>query len=187
MDTAVIFAGGKSSRMGKDKAFLPFMQTTLIEYQYQRLCKIFNKVYISTKEDKFSFDAPFIYDEGDIFSPAVALDAVLKEVDSQEIFAISVDMPFIKQEDIHTLYMQKNNHDIAAAKTKGGVQPLCAIYSKKVVPKLAAMLKNDIHKLNFLIKQCDSKLVYFEDEESFLNLNHPHEYELALSKTQSFK
>ncbi|MGM0623845.1 MAG: molybdenum cofactor guanylyltransferase MobA [Campylobacterota bacterium] len=187
MRTAVIFAGGKSSRMGRDKAFLPFMQSTLIEYQYKKLCAIFDRVYISTKADKFDFDASFIYDSHDTFSPAVALRAVLKQLSCDEVFAISVDVPFIKQEDIYTLYSAKSDHEIVAAKTQGGVQPLCAIYSKSILPKLEAMLEKDIHKLNFLIKQCDSKLVDFEDEQSFLNLNHPHEYELALSKTQRFK
>jgi len=60
---AIIFAGGKSSRMGRDKALLPFGEySTLCEYQYQRLAKIFETVHISTKEAKFDFDAPLIYD-----------------------------------------------------------------------------------------------------------------------------
>jgi len=60
-DTAIIFAGGKSSRMGRDKALLPFGgYDTLTEYQYRRLSKIFNRVYISTKNDKFNFNGQFL-------------------------------------------------------------------------------------------------------------------------------
>jgi len=53
----VIFAGGKSSRMGEDKSLLPFSSfKTLTEFQLSRLSKIFKNVYISTKEkNKFEF------------------------------------------------------------------------------------------------------------------------------------
>jgi len=186
MDTAVIFAGGKSSRMGRDKAFLPFKKTTLIEYQYRKMKKIFKNVYISTKTDKFSFNADFIFDDAEIFSPAIALKSVLEQLREEKVFVVSVDAPFIKQNDIYTLYSALNNHEAAVAKTKSGTQPLCAIYTKKVLPKLESMLAEDIHKLNYLLKNCDCVYVDFEDEESFLNLNRPDEYELALSKAERF-
>jgi len=67
---AVIFAGGKSSRMGKDKASLPFgSYDTLAEYQYQRLKKIFSDIYIGSKTDKFDFNAPLILDRYSVSSP----------------------------------------------------------------------------------------------------------------------
>ena len=60
----VIFAGGKSSRMGEDKALLPFAEfNTLTEFQLTRLKKIFKTVYISCKDKTlFEFDANFIED-----------------------------------------------------------------------------------------------------------------------------
>ena len=63
----VIFAGGKSSRMGRDKSLLPFGGfETLTQYQYERLKKIFANVYISCKNrSKFDFDANFIEDDAD--------------------------------------------------------------------------------------------------------------------------
>ena len=55
---AVILAGGKSSRMQQDKALLPFGEVnSLAEFQYRRLSKIFSKVYISSKYNKFDFNA----------------------------------------------------------------------------------------------------------------------------------
>ena len=54
--SAVIFAGGKSSRMGEDKSLLPFgTYTTLAEYQHAKLSKLFYKVYLSAKKNKFIF------------------------------------------------------------------------------------------------------------------------------------
>jgi len=67
---AIIFAGGKSSRMGRDKALLPFGgYQSLAQYQYNKLKTIFKDVYISTKKNKFDFEANLIYDTYQINSP----------------------------------------------------------------------------------------------------------------------
>ncbi len=53
----VVFAGGKSSRMGEDKSLLPFGGfSTFEQFQYNRLCNLFTQVYVSTKSaEKFNF------------------------------------------------------------------------------------------------------------------------------------
>jgi len=55
----ILFAGGKSSRMGEDKSLLPFGgYSSLAQFQYVRLSKLFTHVSISTKTaDKFDFTA----------------------------------------------------------------------------------------------------------------------------------
>ena len=81
---AIIFAGGRSPRMGKDKALLPFgKQTTLTAYQYKKLKKVFRHVSISAKENKFNFDCQVIPDIYEECSPLVGLLSIfdtLKEV-----------------------------------------------------------------------------------------------------------
>ena len=82
----VIFAGGKSSRMGEDKALLPFGKfPTLSEFQLHRLNQIFKNVYISCKDrSKFNFQARFIEDakQSCVYAPSegfVAIFEYLKE------------------------------------------------------------------------------------------------------------
>ncbi len=187
METAVLFAGGKSRRMGRDKALLDFGGISLVRYQYERLQALFEKVYISTKEDKFDFKADLIYDTGDTYSPAVALQSVLQTLESEAVFVLSVDAPFVDGDIIYTLYSQLGSRDLAVAKTQGGMQPLCGIYTKKVLPLLAQMIQKDNHRLGFLIKAANSKIVPFEQEELFLNCNHPHEYEKALALAKAHR
>ncbi|HHO65163.1 MAG TPA: molybdenum cofactor guanylyltransferase, partial [Epsilonproteobacteria bacterium] len=92
---AVVFSGGKSSRMQEDKALLPFGgYPTLAAYQHDRLKSMFQTVYLSGKSDKFNIDAPVLLDSSDIYSPMVGLYSVLTQIKS-EAFILSVDSPFV--------------------------------------------------------------------------------------------
>ena len=181
----VIFAGGKSSRMGEDKSLLPFSSfDTLTEYQLSRLNKIFKTVYISTKErSKFDFDAAFIEDikTDDIFAPTAGFVAIFEQIKDEKFFALSVDSPFVSETEINRLLEADSDElDAVIAKTDFGSHPMCGIYHRSLQAAFSDMLKNDNHKLGFLLKNSKTKYVHFEDEKPFLNLNHPHEYQEAL-------
>ncbi len=181
----VIFAGGKSSRMGEDKSLLPFSSfKTLTEYQLSRLSKIFQTVYISTKEkNKFNFDARFIEDvkTDNIFAPTAGFVAIFQQIKDDKFFALSVDSPFINEDIINTiLEADSANVDATIAKTEFGTHPMCGIYHRSLKTEFEDMLKNDNHKLGFLLKNSNTQYINFEDEKVFLNLNHPHEYKEAL-------
>jgi len=179
----VIFAGGKSSRMGEDKALLPFgSYNTLSQYQQERLSKIFKKIYISSKENKFDFEANIIEDKYKENSPLVAIISIFETLNIDKVFILSVDAPFISREIIDKLINSNNKFDAVVAKSKSGVQPLCGVYSRSVLSIAKEHLKNKNHRLNSLLKKVDSLFVPFEDDAPFMNLNHPHEYKKALEK-----
>ena len=181
---AVIFAGGKSSRMGKDKALLPFAGfNSLTEYQYERMQTLFEKVYISSKGDKFDFKAPFISDNYDIFSPLAGIVSIFEILDAYEIFILSVDAPFIDEKVIKKLVGEnKNGFDAIIAQSPSGLQPLCGIYRRSLLPLAKEYLTENRHRLAHLLKDAKSQFVHFEDDTPFMNLNHPHEYEEALKR-----
>lgn len=182
----VIFAGGKSSRMGKDKSLLPFAGfDTLTQFQLFRLKKIFKTVYISSKESsKFNFDAEFIEDikTDSIYAPTAGFVSVFKALKCERFFAISVDSPLIGENEIKKIVETDTTHtDATVAKTPLGIEPMCGIYHRSIEKKFLLMLQENSHKLGFLLKTSNTLYVEFEDEKSFLNLNHPHEYQEALS------
>lgn len=179
---AVILAGGKSSRMGKDKSLLPFGGfETLAEYQYTRLKRVFDEVYISTKEQKFNFQAPLIIDKEDTFSPLVALDSILKILKS-EIFVLGVDMPFVSDQTIYKLLNYYNPQKDAIVAKNDKIEPLCGIYTPNILKNIKELLSKDNHKLNYLLRISDTIVLdgFFEGE--FINLNYPKDYEQARSK-----
>ena len=182
----VIFAGGKSSRMGEDKSLLPFGNfDTLTQFQLSQLNKIFSTVYISCKKKyKFDFEANFIEETGSVYAPTAGFVAIFEALKNESFFAISVDSPFVSEKEIKKLLeSDTSDADATIAKTKFGIHPMCGIYHRSLESKFSDMLKNDEHKLGFLLKSSNTTFVNFDDEEPFLNLNHPHEYKEALKLT----
>ena len=182
----VIFAGGKSSRMGTDKSLLPFGKyNSLAEYQYQRLSKLFTKVYISTKESKFDFKATLIKDhtKENIFAPTAGFEAVFKTLSESRIFVLSVDTPFVGVKEIEKLISSDaSNLDAVIAKTALGTHPMCGLYHRSLLPEFTKMRTTNNHRLGMLLKKSRTKFIAFEDENAFANLNYPHEFQEALQK-----
>jgi molybdopterin-guanine dinucleotide biosynthesis protein A len=183
---AVIFAGGKSSRMGEDKALLPFGSFgTLAQYQYEKLKRYFEKVYISTKENKFDFKAELIHDRYEVHSPLAGIVSIFETLKEDEIFILSVDAPFVEKKVIGVLMKEeREGYDAVIAQTQSGLQPLCGIYKRSLIPLAEQELKENRHRLTHLLQHSKSKFVLFEEEDPFANLNHPHEYREALERTE---
>jgi len=179
---AVIFSGGKSSRMGRDKALLPFGgYASLSHYQYMRLQHYFSAVYLSAKEDKFDFEASLIYDRYALSSPLVAILSVFEILKADEVFVLSVDAPFVNGAVVRKLMEERQKgFDAVIARTPGGVQPLCGVYRRSLMPLAYRQLEEKRHRLTALLEKGSTHYVTFEDERPFLNVNHPHEYEAAL-------
>ncbi len=180
--TAIIFAGGKSSRMGRDKALLPFGAfTTLVEYQHYRLHQIFGRLYISTKQDKFDFVCETIHDVSQESSPLVGLVSIFETIEEDEVFVLSVDTPFVDGDTIARLYKVAidSSLDAIVAQSPQGEQPLCAIYRRSILPLAQELLSQGQHRLNGLLHNAKTHFVAFDDERLFKNLNYPHEYEDA--------
>jgi len=180
---AILFAGGKSSRMGTDKALLPFKNfKTLSEFQHHKLQQVFNEVYISSKENKFDFDCNIIYDIYETNSPLIALLSIFETLDSENIFILSVDTPLVDNSIFNTLHEAHNlNVDVTVAKSPKSLEPLCAIYNRSIVPQIKSVLKKDMHKLQHLLKLVNTQTVQFKDATLFTNLNYMHEYKAFTS------
>lgn len=182
----ILFAGGKSSRMGEDKSLLSFGGfPTLTQFQYERLKRLFSKVYISTKTaDKFDFDADFILDPHEVdYAPTAGFVSAFRELDDERIMVLSVDTPFIGEHEFRIL-MDSDHNDLDAliARTSEGAHPLCGIYHRSLSYEFERMLREGDHRLGKLLASSHTRFVDFSDEDAFSNLNHPHEYQEALKR-----
>lgn len=169
--------------MGEDKALLPFSSyDTLSQYQFDRLKSYFKNIYISSKINKFDFlqsSENLILDEGKVFSPIVALQAILNSIKEQKVFIITVDTPLVSIESINQIIEESEKYEICVAQTKR-THNLCGVFSKSVLTTIDSMLKEDIHKVGFLLKQSKTHICELENDDEFINLNEKEEYFRAL-------
>lgn len=147
--TAIILAGGKSSRMGTDKAFLKIGNQSLIKRQIGLLRKIFEKIIIVTNSSPkyrgykgikiISDIIPHRGPLGGIYSGLIASNSTYN-------FVIACDMPFINPGLIRYIIRNRDNYDIIIPKIDRKYHPLFGVYSKNCIPIMEKALRKD--KLN---------------------------------------
>lgn len=184
---AVILCGGRSSRMGQNKALLPFDEKnnkSILDFQYEKLSTIFNKVYVSSKyEDEYK-NYETITDNNSIHSPMIALQSIFKYLKDDEVFIITVDTPLISEETILRLvnFYKENDFDIVVPKdSKETVHNLCGIFKRSILKKIENCLNEDIHKINYLINHTKHCMLGFNFSDEFLNINTKEDYQKALN------
>jgi len=185
--TIVIMAGGKSSRMQRDKALLPFKgYSSLAEYQCERYKDDFLEVYISAKNNKFDFDVDIIEDFCVDSSPLVGIVSIFETLNVDEVFILSVDSPFVDKEVVEKIYREaKNDSDVVIAYSFNGLEPLCGIYRKSVLKSAKGFLAQNRHRLQSLLEVVDTQKVFFEESHYFMNLNYPKDYEEAIKSSSN--
>ncbi|MBD3801236.1 MAG: molybdenum cofactor guanylyltransferase MobA [Campylobacterales bacterium] len=181
----VIFAGGKSSRMGSNKALLPFDDSaTLAEYQYARLAPLFDSTHLCVKSSEgYPRLLPYITDDPSLTdaAPTVGFIAAFRTLGAERIFALSVDTPFVDAAVVRALLAADSGGlDAVIARTASGAHPLCGIYHRSLLTRFETMAATGDHKLGRMLSKSRVCYVDFDDEQLFSNLNHPHEYESAL-------
>ncbi len=178
----ILFAGGKSSRMGRDKSLLPFGGApTLIQYQYQRLLKIFSHVYILTKDpNKYRFDAEFIHETDPLYSPVAGFCTLFEQKNDEAFFVLSVDTPFVTREIIDTLIKtHTTTFHATLAHSQKSLEPLCGVYSQSAYQCFRTMRTENRLALK-QIEQCNIQTVCFQELKPFTNINYPKDYQKAL-------
>lgn len=179
--SCAILAGGKSSRMGRDKALLPFGDySTLLQFQYEKFAQIFDETYISIKQKKLDFDAQIIHDSSDISAPIVAIIDILKTTKKPRVFVLAVDVPFFGV--LQAQKLLEIDADIVMAKSTSGVHPLAAVYSKNMLSEFENAFNNSEYSLQKIAFRNNAKTVEF-DEKYLQNLNYIDEYNLALKES----
>ncbi len=140
----------------------------------------FKNIYLSSKENKFDFECNIILDEKEnVSSPIIALYSIFKQLKNEKkIFIITVDNPLVSIQSIKKLIDNSNNYDISVAKTER-IHSLCGVFSSNILEYLDYMIKNDIHKVGFLLEKFKTNIIEFSNEDEFINLNYKSDYEKA--------
>jgi molybdopterin-guanine dinucleotide biosynthesis protein A len=187
--TAVILAGGKSSRMGRPKALLPFGHEPLIAHLVRRLQHKFKLVIVVASPDQElpPLPAKVVRDEIAYQGPVGGIYYGLKAGIGTAAFVTSCDAAFLNLPLISFLTSQILNHDVVVPYWQDRFQPLHAVYRTSVVPLLKEQLERGELRPIFLYDKVRTRKVGEEeirrfDPEglSFFNMNAPEDYAQAL-------
>ena len=182
--TGIILAGGKSSRMGTDKALIKMGDKNLLETAIE-ICKpVCKSIIISSNNPEHGkYGYPVIHDEIKDCGPLGGIYSCLKQSATGWNFIISVDSPFVTSEFIQFLSTQSKNYDVVVPVHLNGKEPLIALYNKKCLPIIEKQIEFQQFKMHHLLTLL--KPLYFDASEwvkktphLFKNLNSPEDVDL---------
>jgi molybdenum cofactor guanylyltransferase len=186
--SAFVLAGGKSVRMGTDKAFVEFSGTTLLARALKLLGEISGDVWIVGSLEKFAPFGRVVEDEFPDHGPLGGIHAALRASDSDFNFVLAVDLPFVEVSLVKYLLgqAQRTKAMVTVARAGGGWQPLCAIYRKPFAEVAERALQRSANKIDPLFGQVKVRVVQETElkkanlsSEMFRNLNTPEELSTA--------
>ena len=189
--TAVVLAGGKSSRMGRPKSLLPFDGEPLIVHIVRALKRMFAEIVIVAAPDQELPDLPAVLVRDDVAhqGPVGGIYYGLKAASGEFCFVTSCDVPFLNPALISYLTAQISRYDVVVPFWENRFQPLHAIYRTKVLGLLKEQLDRGELRPIYLfdkVQTCkvDEDTIRRFDPEglSFLNMNTPDDYERALQR-----
>jgi molybdopterin-guanine dinucleotide biosynthesis protein A len=193
--SGIILSGGKSLRMGEDKAFLQIEGVPIITRIYNLFKELFQEVIIVTNQREFfkKFDSK-IYQ--DLIPDKGALGGLYTGIffsSFQYSFCVACDMPFLNKSLVEHLIKNIQDNDVVVPRTRDGMQPLHAIYSKNCIDPIERIIQEGKYKITDIYKMVRVKVVEEKEflfldplRESFINVNTPEEL-LSLRNNKEFR
>lgn len=198
----VILCGGNSTRMGTDKALLPFGDCCLIQYMVEKFKPYFSKIYLSVKikGDYAHLNLP-VTEIPDIYPNAGPMSGVfscLSMIDEPNAFFMSVDTPFLEPQTAVTILESLGDADICTLRQED-LQPdnhanresfviSTAAYSKSCTIPVGKCLLLRQFTFDALQEKCSTKYLTPEElgeqkiplERQFFDLDTRQDYYQAL-------
>jgi len=180
----MILSGGKSTRMGEDKAFIEIEGISIINRIQRVLKELFDEIIIvaNQKEQFVDLDAR-IY--SDLLPERGALGGLYTGLFVSSCpysFCVACDMPFLKQSVIEYLITKISGYDVIVPRTRDGLQPLHAIYSKNCLGPIRRVLEQGKYKIMDFYPFAKVSIIEQDQfssldpmNESFINVNTPQE------------
>jgi molybdopterin-guanine dinucleotide biosynthesis protein A len=186
--TGVILVGGKSSRMGLDKAFLPIGGVPIFEKVLEVLKRHLEKVIlIGDRPERFTRYGLPVYPDLHTGSALGGLHTGLHVSETRYIFAAPCDLPFASAELLKYMASLREGYDVVVPVTAGFPEPLFALYSKDCLNPMRELLEAGNFKIFDFYPRVrvrrvrESEWLHLDvTGKAFLNINTLNEYEQLL-------
>lgn len=180
--TGIVLAGGKSSRMGRDKGIIELGGKKFIDYIIAALVPNVSEVIIIANNDNYNNLGYKVYN--DIIKERGPLGGIytgLMNSKTENNIAVSCDIPFVNSGLIRHIIKNKGRADISVPVFEGNTQPLCAVYTKGIVAQIHDLIVNNELKIHNVLKHFITTEVHitqkldFYNDRLLANINTPEE------------
>jgi molybdopterin-guanine dinucleotide biosynthesis protein A len=179
-----ILAGGRSSRMGTDKALLIFQEKPLLKHIISLIEPICDIVVISGQNFGYSnFGVEIVPDLYTQCGPIAGIYSSLEHSVSEWNLLVSVDVPFINEELLQYLISEAGDYDCVVPEHRLGVEPLIGMYRRRILPVVDEMITHGDYKITRLLSQVNTRYLDCNSlvdkyPRLFTNINRPEDYQL---------
>ena len=190
--TAFVLAGGNSTRMGTDKAFVVLEGRTLLARVLESARSVTSEVHIVGDLSKFGAFGPVVEDVFPGCGPLGGIHAALRASQKELNLVLAVDVPFVSPALLQYLIEQARVGSSATAilpRVGGGWQPLCAVYRRSFAEPAEKALRQGRCKVDALFDGMEIRAIGEEELRNagfspamFRNLNTPEELAEASAK-----
>jgi len=183
--TAVILAGGNSTRMKSNKALLPYRGERFIERIYRQLSEIFPEIIVVTNSPELYRFLPcrIVADSYTGMGPLAGIQAGLTHSTTPCVFVVACDMPDLNKRLIRHLVSRAATGDVVIPESEKGLEPLHAVYGKGCLAAMNEDLAAGISKIVACFGRLRVTVVSRREIAaidpaflSFRNINTPEEY-----------
>jgi molybdopterin-guanine dinucleotide biosynthesis protein MobB len=185
-----LLAGGRSTRMGHDKAFALLQGGTLLEWMRDRLAPLFRHAFIVAR-DPSRFQGLGLAVVNDALlegGSAVGIYTAVLASPTARVVCVACDMPFVTPRLVRALAMGSVGWDVFVPRHGGHLEPLCAVYGKGTLDAYLRFIKAGGRRIYDIYG--DLKTAYLDmdgarlgdPERLFMNVNTPAQLEAARRK-----
>ncbi len=186
--SAVILAGGKSLRMGQDKAMLPFEGRPLIQHIGEQLQSTFSETIVAASgPEKYAFlGLHSVSDEFPGQGPMAGIASGLAAAQHALAFFVACDVPWIDFELVERLLHAVEGHDAAVPMTVDGhFEPLFAVYRETMLPHFRGALRAGQRRILAAYPSADVVTVPMQAHSRLENINTAEDYRRAMDASAS--
>jgi molybdopterin-guanine dinucleotide biosynthesis protein A len=178
-----ILAGGKSSRMGFDKAFLIVANKPLLQNMIDVIDPFCQSIAISGQNPVYAnFHLEIIPDVFSECGPISGLYSVLKHSTTTWNLVVGVDVPFLNKELIQFLISNQGDYDCIIPIHKYGIEPLVGLYNSRIWPVVETQIGDGKFKLSKLLSELNTRYIDCNDligkyPKLFRNINNMEDFQ----------
>jgi molybdopterin-guanine dinucleotide biosynthesis protein A len=161
--SALILAGGASTRMGKDKAFLEVDGMPLVERVHDILAPLFAEVLVAVgtyNSKRGPFPGCVLHDATPGLGPLGGLVAGLKAVKTPWLFMVACDMPYLDPRVIARVVSERRDGLLAVVpESAGGLESCHALYAKAALPIIEQAMANGERAPYRLFERLNTRII----------------------------